>query len=168
MSFVSATPRKVHRAVSAGGVVLNGDLGDYAVILISPIHRRIWCLPKGTVEAGETVAQTALREVYEETGVSATITSTLKVISYSFMSAKRTLIDKTVHFFLMRTTDERLRWPQEEILEAHWFPLFEAPQILAYEGERLVVEAAIQKVLQDPQLNPTSERTIAGHSGMDD
>lgn len=160
MSFISETSRKVRQAISAGGVVLNGDAGDYDVILISPVHRRIWCLPKGTVEAGETITQAALREVYEETGVSATIISTLKVISYSFISAKHILINKTVHFFLMRTTDESLCWPHEEILQARWFPLFEAPQVLAYEGERLVIEAAIQKVLQYPQLNLISESTI--------
>ena len=41
----------------------------------------MWCLPGGGVEAGESVAQAALREVYEETGVQVKLTRLVGVYS---------------------------------------------------------------------------------------
>ncbi|MCL4509177.1 MAG: NUDIX hydrolase [Chloroflexi bacterium] len=152
MSHYTEGVAKARRATSAGGVVLSGSSGDYDIVLISPIRRRVWCLPKGTVEIGETFAETAVREVFEETGLRASVVAELSSISYSFLSAKRYPVEKTVHFFLMRTNEECLRWPPAEVFEARWFPLVEAPQVLAYEGERSVVLAAIDKVTREHGL----------------
>ena len=58
---------------SAGGVVYR-KLQDKFVWLVglhSGYHK--WVLPKGMIEVGETQAQTALREVKEETGIVAEI-----------------------------------------------------------------------------------------------
>ena len=59
-------------AVSSGGVVIfRGKI----LVLYKHLHNKYegWVLPKGTIEEGETQAQTALREVYEESGVQASI-----------------------------------------------------------------------------------------------
>ncbi|MEM8599040.1 MAG: NUDIX hydrolase [Bacteroidota bacterium] len=57
-------PREV---VAAGGLVVRDHDGTPEVLLI---HRRgVWDLPKGKQDDGETVAETALREVQEEVGI---------------------------------------------------------------------------------------------------
>ncbi len=57
------------RATSAGGVVHRVDLGSPQIVLV---HRRVpplWALPKGTPDSGETLAETAIRETREESGL---------------------------------------------------------------------------------------------------
>jgi ADP-ribose pyrophosphatase YjhB (NUDIX family) len=54
---------------SAGGIVVN-DAGEIALVLQRGRTRRLrWTLPKGRVDAGETIEAAALREIYEETGL---------------------------------------------------------------------------------------------------
>ena len=137
----------VLHAVSAGGVVVSGGEGDYDVALVTPNHRRVWCLPKGTLEEGESAEAAALREVREETGLSAEIIEKIDDISYWFYTPGRTRVHKVVHFFLMRCLGGDTRQHDREIAEARLFPLLEAPDLLAYRGERSVVEKAIERLL---------------------
>src|SRR6266508_887072 len=96
------------RAVSAGGVVLSEPAADAQVALIA---RRSaggalqWTLPKGTQEPGESITDTALREVSEETGLKVELLSELEIIDYWFVwSAEQTRYHKLVHYYLMRAT----------------------------------------------------------------
>jgi ADP-ribose pyrophosphatase YjhB (NUDIX family) len=136
-------------AVSAGGVVVSGGEGDYDVALVTPNHRRVWCLPKGTLEAGESAEAAAVREVREETGLSAEIIEKIDDISYWFYTPGRARVHKVVHFYLMRCLGGDTRQHDQEIAEARLFPLLDAPDLLAYRGERSVVEKAIERLLGD-------------------
>ena len=53
---------------AAGGIVTRDD-GNMLLIL----RNNRWDLPKGKVEAGETLLQAALRETFEETGLKANL-----------------------------------------------------------------------------------------------
>jgi 8-oxo-dGTP pyrophosphatase MutT (NUDIX family) len=134
-------------AVSAGGVVLSGPEGDFDVALVTPNHRRVWCLPKGTLEAGESAEEAAVREVREETGLHAEIVEKIDQINYWFYTPARTRVHKVVHFFLMRSLGGDVYDHDREIAEVRLFPLLEAPELLAYRGERGVVEQAIDRLL---------------------
>lgn len=136
-------------AVSAGGVVITGAEGDFDVALVTPSHRRVWCLPKGTLEPGESPEAAAVREVREETGLKAEIIEKLDEISYWFYTPGRTRVHKVVHFFLMRSQGGDTRDHDQEIAEVRFFPLLEALDLLAYRGERGVMEKAIARLL-DP------------------
>src|SRR5277367_6513859 len=68
------TRRALQREVSAGGVVYRRDAsGDFEVVLVRPAGRDSWVLPKGHLEPGESIAEAALREAREETGLEVSI-----------------------------------------------------------------------------------------------
>ena len=86
-------------AVSCGGVVIfRGKI----LVLYKNYKNKYegWVLPKGTVEAGESYEETALREVREETGVQASIARYVGKSQYSFHIPQDT-VEKDVHWYLM-------------------------------------------------------------------
>ncbi len=122
--------------------------GAWHVAAIHPRGRRpgLWALPKGNIDPGETPAETAMREVYEETGIVGKLDEKLGDVKYTYTwDGER--IFKIVSFFLVLYSSGRLgdiRPEMEvEVDEARWLPLKEAPKLLAYGGERQMVERAI-------------------------
>ena len=86
-------------ATSCGGVVIfRGKI----LLLYKNYKNKYegWVLPKGTVEAGEEYKDTAMREVYEETGVKATLMKYIGKSQYSF-TVPEDVVEKTVHWYLM-------------------------------------------------------------------
>jgi 8-oxo-dGTP pyrophosphatase MutT (NUDIX family) len=99
-----------------------------------------WALPKGNLDPGETPAETALREVLEETGVQGRLVEKLGDVKYTYTRRDRVRVFKIVSFYLVRAGRGRLGEIEErmrvEVAEARWLPLDEAPRLLAYGGER--------------------------------
>ena len=132
------------RAVSAGGVVLAETRPDAPVALVA--HRSArgslqWTLPKGAREEGETVAETALREVREETGLEAELIGPLDTIDYWFVWApERTRYHKFVHYFLMRFTGGDFSQRDPEMEDAAWFEPDEARRRMAFANERRLLD----------------------------
>ena len=75
---------RVKKAVSSGGVVYRRQDGDIEVALCGRRRLGTWNLPKGTPDGGETLEETAVREVEEETGLKVAIEKPLGGIRYSF------------------------------------------------------------------------------------
>jgi len=76
---------KNRREVSAGGLIWRRDQnGSIKVVLVRPAGRTTWVLPKGHIEAGETIEQAARREVREESGLTAGPIEPLGEISYVY------------------------------------------------------------------------------------
>ncbi len=96
-----------------------------------------WVLPKGKVEPGETLEETALREVEEETGCSARLTGSSYPTEYSVGG-----MPKAVSFFRMEFTAEVGEHDASEIAEVVWLTPSEALGQLTYETERQVVRDA--------------------------
>jgi 8-oxo-dGTP pyrophosphatase MutT (NUDIX family) len=127
---------------SAGGVVVRTDAG-VEVCLIQPTGRTVWGLPKGGVESGETLPQTALREVAEETGIEGEVDGELGSIEYSFYSRETSSrIHKTVHYYLMHATGGDTARHDHEVSEARWVELAEALKLMTYPNEREIVRRA--------------------------
>jgi 8-oxo-dGTP pyrophosphatase MutT (NUDIX family) len=134
------------KEVSAGGVVYRPtDDGAIEVVLASRRTRRgqlAWGLAKGGIEAGESKEEAAIREVREETGLTADIEADLGDTKYMYVWDE-IRIRKTVHFFLMRHTGGDVDDRDDEMEEIRWFPLERAIKRAAYRGERdMLVKAS--------------------------
>ena len=145
----------VEREFSAGGVLVRRLRGRWWVAAIRPTGRgaTTWALPKGWIDAGERPAETAIREVYEETGLRARVDRKLVDIKYTYTRGDGTRVFKVVSFFLLRYRSGRIGaippGMEIEVAEARWLPLEEAPRLLAYGGERQVARQALEALAID-------------------
>jgi 8-oxo-dGTP pyrophosphatase MutT (NUDIX family) len=113
----------------------------------------VWALPKGLIAPGEDTAETALREVGEETGAHGRLVQKLGDIRYVY-TWEGERVFKVVSFYLVRYSRGRLGdVPAEhrhEVAEVRWLPLDEAPGLLAYKGEREMASKALAVLGGDP------------------
>jgi bis(5'-nucleosidyl)-tetraphosphatase len=105
-----------------------------------------WALPKGKSIDGETPFETARRELREETAL--TVEKLLYeepfFEHYRFERGGQT-IEKTVGYFLAQVSGEEKLQP-EEIQEAKWVLIFEAPSLVTFPEVRKLLEK-VQKIL---------------------
>ena len=101
-----------------------------------------WVLPKGTVEAGETHEETALREVLEESGSKAYIVDYIGRSEYTF-TVPEDVVEKEVHWYLMGT-DSYYSKPQREeyFADSGFYKYHEAYHLLKFANEKQILEKA--------------------------
>jgi 8-oxo-dGTP pyrophosphatase MutT (NUDIX family) len=147
----------VRREFSAGGVVVRRMRGRVWLAAVRPRRdagvKPVWALPKGLIDDGESPAGTAVREVYEETGLTATVVRKLGDVRYVYTwDGER--VFKVVSFFLLRPVRGRLGLlppgMEVEVAETRWLPLDEAPRLLSYGGEREMAALALESVAKLP------------------
>jgi 8-oxo-dGTP pyrophosphatase MutT (NUDIX family) len=156
------------REISAGGVVIRNREGEWWMAAIelpeeaetgavvakgaSKKRKPRLALPKGLVDAGEKPLEAALREVFEETGVTAEPITKLGDTKYMYT---RTWGDgervfKIVSFYLMRygsgRIDDITPAMRIEVARARWVPLEDAPALLAYSTEKQMARRAMEYV----------------------
>ncbi len=131
------------RATSAGGVVHRTESDRLEIVLVQRRQPPLWALPKGTPNSGETLAETAVRETSEETGLRVEIEEPISAISYFFVH-RRTRFHKTVHFFLMHPVGGRLEDHDHEFDEVGWFQIDQALELMTHATERAVVQRAAE------------------------
>jgi len=172
-SPAAAKSAAVAREFSAGGVVVRWRKGRWWMAAIQPTGRftalsthvdgrrrmvqlPVLALPKGNIDAGETPARAAVREVHEETGLQAFIVRRLGASRYVY---KRSWGDgrrvfKVVTYYLLRYRAGRLGHiapaMRKEVARCQWLPLTEAATALTYEGDRKMVLAAQEYLERHP------------------
>lgn len=138
------TRGRVEHHTSAGGVVCRVRDGVLEAVLCGRDNPRKWSLPKGTPEEGESVEETALREVSEETGLQVVIDAPVGSITYWFMLPRDGVrCRKVVHYFLMRATGGSTEEHDAEFDEVRWFPVEEALSVMQYPNEVRTLEKAL-------------------------
>ena len=138
-----ASNKLIQRLVSAGGVVYRREHGQLEVILCGRNKPVMWALPKGTPNSGETLEQTALREVREETGLEVAIIAPLGNINYWFSRDEDGVkYNKTVYFYLMSTWGGSIMDHDPEFDTVCWFRIDKAIPSLTYQDETRIMEKA--------------------------
>jgi 8-oxo-dGTP pyrophosphatase MutT (NUDIX family) len=132
------------REFSAGGVVVRRMRGRPFVAVVR-VRNDVLALPKGHPDAGESAAEAAWREVREETGLEAEVVEKLDDIRYWYVRGGERVM-KIVSFFLFRYRRGSVADHDHEVEEALWIPLDEAPDRLAYEGEREMATIALARL----------------------
>ena len=127
-------------ATSAGAVILREIDGQLKIALAQhAFATNSWVLPKGHVEAGETIEQAALREIYEETGLdNVQLITHLGTILRERVKGNGDVEEKTIHFFLAYApgTSQPLLPTDPRFTEVSWFSPPDALKLLPYESER--------------------------------
>jgi 8-oxo-dGTP pyrophosphatase MutT (NUDIX family) len=142
----------MEREFSAGGVLVKRIRGRPVVAAIRPGGKPegVWALPKGNIDPGEKPNETAVREVFEETGVHGLLVEKLGDVKYTYTRRNGVRVFKIVSFYLLRAGRGRLGEIEErmriEVAEARWLPLADAPRLLAYGGEREMAKKALARV----------------------
>src|SRR5258708_24210086 len=142
-------------AIEPAGASARGA-GQAQAAAISP--KPVLALPKGLVDPGEKPLETALREVYEETGVTAEMVTKLGDSKYVYTRAwgDGQRVFKIVSFYLMRYRSGRINdiTPEMriEVARARWVRLEDAGKLLAYGGEKQMARRALEYVKAHTEL----------------
>ena len=116
------------------------------------------CLPKGLVDPGEKPLEAALREVREETGITAVPVTKLGDSKYVYVRSwgDGERVFKIVSFYLLRYEsggiDNITDAMRIEVARAKWVRLEDAPKLLAYGGEKQMARKALEYVETHPAL----------------
>lgn len=124
---------------SCGAVVYRLENGEPQYLLIRNKRSAHWGFPKGHVEPGETDEQTAIREVFEETGIKIDIVPGFVKKSEYTIQGK---IEKSVSIFLAKTENKQYNLQVEEIEECGWFNFKDALKTLNYENDKIILNEA--------------------------
>ena len=141
----SRRPARVRTANAAGGVVVRGSDDSLEVVVAGRESDKTWVFPKGTPDRGESVEETALREVREETGLDVDIVAPLGAIDYWF-AVPGERVHKFVHFFLMRARGGDVSRHDHEYDHVKWVSTDEARQLLSYDTYREILDRALELV----------------------
>jgi len=143
---VSGARGPIRDAVSAGGVVWRRDAsGEIEIALCGRTSDSLWVLPKGTPDLGESIEQTALREVCEETGLLVIVGARLPTIDYWFV-ADGVRYHKFVHHWLMEPVGGDTSGHDAEFDVVEWVRAVNASKLLTYANERRVLIEAIRTI----------------------
>ena len=142
---MASTHLRTQRVTSAGGVVFRGQDGQREVLLCGRSADGLWALPKGTPEDGESLEETAQREVREETGVEVESDMLIGEIRYWFSRPQEGVrYYKTVRHYLFHPVGGDPSLHDHEFDEVRWFPVQEGLKLLTYRNEARILRQALE------------------------
>ncbi len=145
--------------VSAGGVLL--DDGD--IFLLHKPNGE-WVMPKGHLESGETPEQAAVREVLEETGLTARIVAKVGETRYQFRAQPGGQVKrKRVHWFLMKIDNRKLD-VEPTFEEGVFLPVEDALKTLTFENDKDIARKAVEWHGRRAPTNRAPARRDADHT----
>lgn len=138
--------------ISSGAVIYRQDASKLQILIMHRYATNTWHLPKGTKEPGESIEQTAVREIKEETGLNVHLGEYVISLPSSFEREGQT-INKLTHYFLAQEIGGSTDVHDMEHDIVGYRQVNEAIRLLKagtiYEQEWLAVEAATTKLQMD-------------------
>jgi 8-oxo-dGTP pyrophosphatase MutT (NUDIX family) len=128
----------------AGAIPYRIAEGGLEVCLVTSTRTGRWIFPKGLIDPGETAPQTALKEAYEEAGLSGRILEPA-LGGYAYRKWGATL---WVTVFLMEITAVAPRWHEQRMRERRFCPAADVPEILADPALQELFERAMERLGQ--------------------
>ena len=147
---------------AAGGVVWRIVEGKLRILVIHRTKYRDVTLPKGKVDPGETLAETAVREIREETGIRVSLGVPVGVSRYRMPSSRT----KIVHYWAAEATDAAVRTssfvPNKEVAAIEWVSLKKARKHLSYPVDTEILDEFTRIV--DERALPTFPIVVLRHA----
>jgi 8-oxo-dGTP pyrophosphatase MutT (NUDIX family) len=137
----------VEKAVSAGGVVYREGESGIEVVICGRLGDGVWGLPKGTPDEGESLEQTAVREVSEETGLEVAIADKIGVVEYWF-ARRGVRYHKWVHHYLFEATGGDTEGHDLEYDKVEWRPIDDAIKTLTFKNESDMLQKARKMITE--------------------
>ena len=121
--------------VAAGALLWRKEKGELKVLMIHRTRYDDWSWPKGKLDKGEQVAEAAVRELREETGLKVILGAKLHVMEYKLANGGR----KVVHYWAAHVTDAALRKqnfvPDDEVDSFEWLTVADAKKRMTYKHD---------------------------------
>jgi 8-oxo-dGTP pyrophosphatase MutT (NUDIX family) len=134
--------QSMSRREQAGAIPFRRKKDGNEVCLIRNKGRKKWKIPKGFVDPGETVQQAALKEAWEEAGLSGRL-SGAEIGSYVYEKWGMKL---TVSVYLMEVTEQEDDWEESRFRERRWLPVNEAFEMLKKHPIRPLLDTAATRL----------------------
>lgn len=129
--------RKFKVIEAAGGVV------EHKGKLLLIYRRKVWDIPKGKLDKGESIEECAIREVEEETGVKVKIDQKIDAVWHTYVTKRKYILKKT-HWYAMHCLDDSNMGPQleEGIKKVEWMDMDQVRKALhdSYRSIRYVMQ----------------------------
>lgn len=130
------------KVISAGGIVVRNNPNKQILLTIFT-HIKGLGFPKGHVEFGETIEDSAVREVTEETGITELkIIKKLGIITRPATETDGTPVSKDIHMYLM--TSDKPDFHQEAEEKYDWFNIDEALDKMAVKEDREFLKSIVK------------------------
>lgn len=120
-----------------GVAVIVAIMEDGKILLTKREDFEVWCLPGGSVEEGETLAQGAIREAKEETGLDVELTRLVGV--YSRLGGG--MRDTHAVLYAAKPVGGELKTQPHETLEVAYFPFDRLPRELLFGHQKRIHDA---------------------------
>ena len=127
---------KIKPTTCSDSVVIRGN----EIVLVKRAykpHIGCWALPGGVMDNGETIEETAIREVKEETGIDGKIISLVGVYSGLKRDPRGTTLSVAFLVQFIRLSGK----PDDESLEVKFFPLNKMPKNIAFDHKTIIKDA---------------------------
>ncbi|MFM7678140.1 MAG: NUDIX hydrolase [Roseiflexaceae bacterium] len=135
---------RLHNPHAAGCVVFTSCDGHLCVLIILDQYGK-WTFPKGHLEPGERAPDAAIREVFEETGITGQLGAFIDTIHYDVINKRGEIVRKQVDFFVMTTSQTILTLQADEGIHAYqWLSPAVAVNLIGYAQHKAILIKAVQ------------------------
>lgn len=148
--------------VAAGAILWRIEKDELKVAIIHRSRYDDWSWPKGKLDKGETIAEAAVREIREETGLRVALGVHLAEINYKMPNGG----DKQVHYWAAKVSDKAIAnskfKPSEEVEKVDWKTVAQARKLLSYEFDYVPLNNLV--ALFDQGLLDTKPLIVLRHA----